>query len=700
MQSMEALLNPKAIAVIGASQQPGRGTSVVANLRDAGFKGEVYAVNPRYTDVLGFPCYPSVNELPEAVDCIVIAIPARAACDVMEQAFARGIHAAIVLAAGFDDGPEGPLGSRLKALAQRGMAICGPNCFGLINVKTGAVAFNGVVPKTLHPGSVALVSQSGSLGNFVFGPLMRDRKLGFSHFVSCGNQAGATIEDYAEYFVGDPDVRVIAAIVEDLKNPRKLERVAAAAHAAGKTLVFVQVGRSSAGQAMIRSHTGALAGNSEIMAAFLRRCGIIQADSYDEFVETIALFALAPLDRAAGHEVVMVSGSGGGAALAADYIDAAGLKLAELHPTTREKIKAALPELGNVTNPIDVTGAVFYDPTIMTRLLDAVASDPGQPIIAVAVNAVPAPHDRMRKIAAAIADTARTSGSTIVTYQVSPLGPVDGEVVASLHAAGVPFLMGITSSIGALKHLPRRQAFAARTITSVDAAASARPAGWDFLSMRQALVDNGVPVVDAALASSENAAVAASRRFGKPVALKAEADGLLHKSDLGCVQLNCTTEAEVTDGYRTILVNAQKAGFRDAGVLIQPMVTGVAEAYAGIIDDPLYGPAIVFGLGGIFVEILKDTTIEMAPLSHDDALAMIHRLKAAPLLLGARGRPRGDVEALAAFLVRLSHFAVANSGTFRALDLNPIMVKAEGEGVVAVDIAVDTGDIPPTEGHR
>ena len=701
MQSMEALLNPKAIAVIGASQQPGRGTSVVTNLRDAGFKGQIFAVNPRYTDVLGFPCYPSVSELPDTVDCIVIAIPARAACDVMEQAFARGIRAAIVLAAGFDDGgPDGPLGARLKALAQQGMCICGPNCFGLINVKTGAVAFNGVVPKTLHRGPIALVSQSGSLGNFVFGPLMRDRKLGFSCFVSCGNQAGATIEDYAEYFAGDPDVKVIAAIVEDLKNPRKLERVAAAARAAGKTLVFVQIGRSTAGQAMIRSHTGALAGNSEIMAAFLRRHGIIQADSYDEFVETIALFATAPLDRAAGNDVVMVSGSGGGAALAADHLNMAGLKLAELHASTRQKIKDALPELGDVTNPIDVTGAVFYDPTIMTRLLDAVVSDPGRPIIATAVNAVPAPHDRMRKIAAAIADTARSSERTIIAYQVSPLGPVDGELVANLQAAGVPFLMGIASSIGALKHLARRQAFAARTVAPVDMAACARPAGWDFLGMQKALVESGISVVDATLASSEEAAVAAFRRLGRPVALKAEADGLLHKSDLGCVRLNCATEAEVVDGYRAVIANAHRAGFRDAGVLIQPMIAGVVEAYAGIIDDPLYGPAVVLGLGGIFVEILKDTTVEMAPLSHDDALAMIHRLKAAPILLGARGRMRGDVEALAAFLVRLSHFAVANSGTFRALDLNPIIVKAEGEGVVAVDIAVETSDIPPIRGHR
>jgi acyl-CoA synthetase (NDP forming) len=700
MQSMRALLDPKAIAVVGASQQPGRGTSVIANLRDAGFKGGIFAVNPRYADVLGYPCAPSVNELPDAVDCIVIAIPARAACDVMEQAFARGIRAAVVLSSGFEDDA---LAARLKALAHQGMSICGPNCFGLINVKTGAVAFNGVVPKTLHPGSVALVSQSGSLGNFAFGPLMRDRGLGFSHFVSCGNQIGTTVEDYVEYFAADPEVKVIAAIVEDLKNPRKLARVAAAAHARQKSLVFVQIGRSAAGQVMIRSHTGALAGNSEIIAAFLRRCGIVQAGSYDEFVETIALFAHAPLERATGNDVVMVSGSGGGAALAADHLDAAGLNLAELHASTRSRIAAALPEFGNVTNPIDATGAVFYDPTIMTRLLGAVAADPGGPIIATAVNAAPAPHDRMRKIADAIAGTARSSGRTIVAYQVSPLGPVDGELVARLHAAGVPFLMGIASSMGALRHLPRRQAFAARARTAAhdDAAGPATcSTGHDFVSMRHALVESGVAVVDAVLASSADAAIAAFRRVGRPVALKAEAEGLLHKSDLGCVRLGCATDVEVGDAYRAVVANAQKAGFRGADVLVQPMVVGIAEAYAGIVDDPLYGPAVVFGLGGIFVEILKDTTIEMAPLSNDDALAMIHRLKAAPVLLGARGKARSDIEALAALLVRLSHFAVANAGTIRALDLNPIIVKAEGEGVAAVDIAVDVGSIPATEGPR
>jgi len=533
--------------------------------------------------------------------------------------------------------------------------------------------------------------------------LMRDRKLGFSYFVSCGNQIGATIEDYAEYFVADPDVKVVAAIVEDLKNPHKLVSVAAAAHAQGKSLVFVQIGRSAAGQAMIRSHTGALAGNAEVMAAFLRRCGIVQAGSYDEFVETVALFAHTPPDRPASNEVVLVSGSGGGAALAADHLAATGLKLAELNPTTRQRIKSAVPELGDVTNPIDVTGSVFYDPTIMTRLLDAIVADPGRPMIAAAVNAAPAPHDRMRRIADAIAETARSSDRTIVAYQVSPLGPLDGELVANLNAAGVPFLIGVASTMNALAHLSCRQELAARAPVKASGEAIDHGVGSycgsDFLSLRRALVDSGVAVVETMLASSEAAAVAALRAFARAVALKAEAPGLLHKSELGCVRLGCATETEVAAAYQAIVANARRAGFGSADVLVQPMTSGVAEAYAGIIDDPLYGPAIVFGLGGIFVELIDDTVVEMAPLSEGDALRMIHRLKAAPVLLGARGRSRCDIEALATLLVRLSHFAVANSGKFRALDLNPIIVGAGGQRAVAVDIAVEQ-DCSKAEGHR
>jgi acetate---CoA ligase (ADP-forming) len=697
MESMRSLLDPRAVAVVGASQRRGRGTNVIANLRDCGFAGEIFAVNPRYQDVLGYRCFPTVGDLPDSVDCLLVAVAADATCDVLEEAHARGIRAAIVLAAGFGEGGHGKArAARLRSLADKGMRICGPNCFGLISVKPGLAAYSGPLSRPLRPGPVAIVSQSGGLGANAFAPLMVDRELGFSHFVSCGNQIGTTIEDYVEYFVDDPEITVIAAVIEELKNPRKLLRVARTARAQRKSLVFFHAGRSAVGQVMVQSHTGALAGNAEILAAFLRRSGIVQVDRYDEFVETIELFAIAPRDETIGKEFVVLSGSGGGAAVAADALADAGAALASLHPQVRERIAAALPEFGSITNPIDGTGAIYDDPTLLPKIIDAILADPARPTLAASVAVRPAGSETMRRFARTFADAARTSGRTVVAYQYSPLGgPLDPEIVRTLHGAQVPLLLGISNAMGALKHLPLRREYWTRAVTEDAAdrvdngsgpATGDDPGRWDFLDIRDALIASGVPVAETSLAHSEDDAVIVQRRLGGAVAVKAEAPGLLHKSDLGCVCLGCASEYDVREAYREVVQNARNAGF-EAAVLIQPMIEGIAEAYAGIIDDPLFGPAVCFGLGGVFIEIMKDTIIEMAPLSHDDALGMIRRIKAAAILEGARGRERADVEALADLLVGLGRFAIANSGRFRALDLNPIIVGSSG--AIAVDIAIE-----------
>jgi acyl-CoA synthetase (NDP forming) len=700
MKAIGALLDPKAIAVVGASPRPGPGSRVIANLRDAGFKGGIYPVNPRYPDVLGYKCFAGVGELPKEVDCLVVAVAAETACSVLEAAQAHGIPAAVVLSAGFGEGGRlDERAQRVRAVAEEGMAICGPNCFGIINVRSGAVSFSGVAPKAMAPGNVALISQSGSLGNFAFGPLVRDRKLGFSHFISCGNQIGTTVEDYIDVLVDDPGVSVIACIIEALKKPDKLMRAARRAHAQRKSLVFFQVGTSATGQVMIGSHTGALAGNTEVLRAFLRRCGIVQADSYDQFVEAVALLATAPFDATLGDEVILVSGSGGSAAVAADCLDAAGMRLATLDAATSERLRAIVPEFASPTNPIDATGVVYDDPALLPALFEAILAQPGRPIIAATVNV--APVDRLRRIAGAIADAARTSGRTIVSYQSSPLGPLDDEIVHTLHAAKVPLLLGIQNAMGALKQLKQRHDFAVRAANASHVVEPIvrknDPMPQDFVSAREALTAAGIPLVPAALAASAQDAVAIARKLGGPVALKAEAPGLLHKSDLGCVKLDCATEGEVVAGYQSVIANATAAGFTPEGVLVQPMVSGMAECFAGIIDDPLYGPAIVFGLGGIFVEVMREAITEMAPLTTEDALRMIHGIKGAQILTGARGRPPGDVAALAECMVNLGRFAVANAGRFRALDLNPIIVKPEGEGVVAVDIAIEP--VADSRGH-
>jgi acetyltransferase len=698
MNSMPKLLNPTSIAVVGASQNRGRGTRVLINLRDLGFAGDVFAVHPKYSEVHGYPCFPTVAALPHPVDCVVAAVSADTACDVLNQCYEKGIRAAVVLAAGFGEGGHGAARAvRLQALAQRGMTICGPNCFGALNVKTGGAAYSGKLPSPLRPGSVALVSQSGGLGANVFTPLMVDRQLGFSHVISCGNQVGATIEDYVEHLVQDPDVTVVAAIVESLHQPQKLLKIAQSAHAQNKSLLFFHAGRSAAGKIMTQSHTGALTSDAEILAAHLRRCGIVPAETYDEFVEAVVLFAVARRDQPSGRDVIIVSGSGGGAAVAADSLDGTGMMLPDLAPATQSRIASALPEFGSVTNPIDGTGAMSDDPKLLPKLYEALLGDDSRAILATTVAAWPAGNKNGLRFAGTLANAARSSGRTVVAYQPSPLGgPLDKDIVETLHAANVPLLLGVTNSMKVLKYLPQRTEYRLRAAHArlFDAATmtapATMPADHSFLAMRRKLAASGVAVVKARLVSSEEETIAAFREFGCPVAVKAEIDGLLHKSDIGCVKLNCNSDEAVIEAYRAVLINAKASGYGDVRqVLIQPMMRGIAEAYAGVINDPTFGPALTFGLGGIFVEIFKDTTTELAPLNEADAMDMIHRIKGAPLLTGARGRAPGDIEALAAFLARLGEFAIANYGQFHTLDLNPIVIGAAGEGVVAVDIAVE-----------
>lgn len=690
--ALSVLLNPRSIAVVGASPTRDRARILLQNLRTAGYAGEVYAINPRYEDVLGYKCYASIADLPKAADCLVALVGAEAACTALEQAFASGTRAGVVPSAGFGEGGHGAdRAARLQRLAAGGMSVCGPNCFGLLSVNSGAAMYSGGVSFPLRPGPVALVSQSGGLGHNAFSPLMNHRFLGFGYVVSCGNASVTAVEDYVSHFVDDPEIEVIACIIESLTKPQVLLDAAQRARARRKSIVMFQPGRSTAGREMVRSHTGALVRDNAVLAAFLRQCGIVQVESYDTFVETIELFAMVPRDDALGQDVIVVSGSGGGAAVAADALESAGVALAPLAASVVERIGATLPEFGSVNNPLDGTGSIYDDPAMLPALMNAILDNPGNSVIACAVSAS-ANSPQMRRFAGIFADVARTSGRTVVAYQPSPLGAaLNPDIVGTLNAGGVPLLLGISEAMAALERLLVRQRLWTRaqpaSAAGAERAAGALPA--DFIGLRAALVGAGVPIVATHFAASERDAVAAAREVGFPVAVKAEAPGLLHKSDIGCVRLGCASDEAVAEAYRSVVAKAGAAGFAGAGVLVQPMRSGVAEAFAGVVCDPLFGPAVVFGLGGIFVETLKDTVTEMAPLSHADALDMLARIKGASILKGARGRPCADLDALAALLVGLGDFALCHTGRFAAIDLNPIIVGAEGEGAFAVDIAVE-----------
>ena len=693
MNSLQPLFRPRTIAVLGASARGGRGTKVVQNLRDTGFEGDVFPVNPGYDDVLGYKCFPSIAALPSTPDCVVAAIGAEKSCDALEEAYARGTRAAVVLAAGFGEGGHGDdRGRRLRALSAGGMAISGPNCHGVLNVRDKVAAYGGEVPVPPKSGSVALVSQSGGLTRNAFIPLMTKRGVGFNYVVSCGNQLGVSVEDYIEYFLADDQVTTVAAHIESLRNPAKLRALALDAHRRAKTIIMFQTGRSAAGQQLVQSHTGAIVSDAKVFSAFLRRCGIVQVDYYEEFVECIELFAHAPARDQLGAGVAVISGSGGGATVAADVLADVGTPLAVFNTSTHEKIKAALPDFGTVSNPIDATGSVYSDTAMLPKLIDAVLTDPDRPIAAAAL---PIPRAQIVRFADAIAQAARATGRTVVAYQASPLGEtLYPEVVETLHGASVPIILGVSNAMRCLKYLTRRQDLRERALTYADAAPAPRiepqpriNGSSSFLELRAAMAALEVPIVPSSFADSEDAAVAIAREFNAPVAIKAESPGLTHKSDAGGVKLNCATADEVRAAFRAVNDGIRAHGFTPQGVVVQPMIEGIAEAYAGVVNDKVYGPVVSFGLGGIFIETLDDVTMEAAPLTPAEAERMIEGIKGFRVLDGARGRPRADIGALAQLLVRLSQFATAYAGQFRALDLNPIIVKSDG--AVAVDIALE-----------
>jgi acyl-CoA synthetase (NDP forming) len=697
--SMTALLRPRGVAVVGASQGPARGNSIIKNLRQTGYAGTVFAVNPRYQEVQGAPCVASVRDLPSDVDCIVSAVNADASCQVLTDAMDHGVRAAVVLAAGFGEGGKGiERGHRLQELAQAGMAICGPNCYGVLNLLDGVATYSGAIPTPALAGKVALVSQSGGLASNILQPMMGDRRLGFSYIISCGNQIGVGIEDYLEYIVEESRTQVVAVIVESLRNPQKLMSVSASAHRKGVSLLFLQTGRSKAGGMMIRSHTGALVENSEVMAAFLRRCGIVQVEEYDEFIETIELMAHAPAGCRVGKSVVVIAGSGGNATVAADTLEKIGLPLAEIDEPSERRLTAVMPAFGNVNNPIDGTGAIYDDETMLPRLMDAVLSIPGDPVIAINVSAKRGQGQRTRRFAETIAHISRKSERCIVGYQYSHLGgDFDTALVDALHEGAVPLLLGTQNAMRALRYLYLRNQLRAnfagsllarRPAPSALSGPSTIPQG--FLAQREMLLSAKIPIVDARLATTQQEAIGAWRALGGNVALKVEAPGLLHKTEIGGVFLDCNNEVTTADAFAMAMSNASRAGYAQCSTLLQPMTRGVCECFVGILQDDLFGPVVTMGIGGIYVEIFSDVVTETAPLSRTKALDMIARMKGSMLLRGARGKPPADIEALADLLVDLGEFATQNIGRFKALDLNPVIVMAKGEGVRVVDIAFET----------
>lgn len=473
-RDLSPLMAPKSVAIIGASQRSSsalnrepRGNRVIRNLKSFGYLGRIVTVNPKYSEVMDCPCYPDIAAIPEPVDCVILAVPNRHVPGLLESAVDCGVRAAVVFSAGFAEiGVEGKeRQARLEALSvERGLLICGPNCYGVLNVHGKAPLFASTIPQGFLAGPVALVSQSGGLSTTIANALMLNRRVGFSHIVSCGNQAGTTVEEYFNYFVDDPNTRVIAAFVEGFKQPEKLLAVARKAAARNKPLIVLKGGRSQVSQRAAASHTGSLAGEAEMMDAAFRQGGIVSVRSINELIDTVSLFSCERFIKKykGGRGIGVVSGSGGECTLVSDAAVNVGLEVPELTAGTKLQLQAAVADFGNMNNPLDGTGAMYDDEKLFPRLLQALIDDANIDIVAVNLEANdPRPRELKsgNRFSAAVETVAASSNKPIACFSSVVGGPIDPEILLPLREAGVPLMEGAECATAAMRNLAEYDEF-------------------------------------------------------------------------------------------------------------------------------------------------------------------------------------------------------------------------------------------------
>jgi acetyltransferase len=684
-----------------------RATRVITNLQRFSYAGRIFPINPKYPEILGLPCYPDLTATPETPDTVVVAIPAAEVPGVLTAAAERGVRGAIVLSSGFAE--AGPVGRdrqiALERLAtERGLLICGPNCYGVLNVALGAAAFSADFAEPPRPGHVAIVSQSGGFSHAIAEHLMRQRAVGLSYVVSCGNQAGLTVEDYIEFLVMDEATAVIGVFVEGFRQPDKLRQVARLASERGKPIVALKVGRSENAREAMLAHTGSLAGMSEIIDAVLRQSGIVQVSSLNEMIDTLTLLGAAKDYGRRGWRVAILSGLGGECGHVADVAARVGVDLPPLSAASVAALTRFMPDFANPRNPLDGTGAMYEDPTLFPRMVDALLQDEAIDVVAVNLRAnVPPPGGwaPSREFSKTLCQA--VSGGTdrlVLCFSSLAGGDLDQEVVRPLAEAGIPFLEGTETAMMALHHARERRRFrdgAGRTslpppVVSPkhDSAPDARRVLGNADAMRL-LREFGIPVAETLPAADAEAAVVSAERLGYPVVLKVDTPDIVHKTDVGGVRLGCGDAGAVRQAFHRMLedVRGRAPAARIDGVLVQPMMAGGTEMILGITRDPVFGPAVMCGFGGIFVEVMRDVSVRVPPLDTAEALAMVADLRGSALLRGARGQRPADVAALAKALVGLAKLAQAHGERLRALDINPLLVLEEGRGVMAVDWLVE-----------
>ncbi len=693
MIDLPALLAPKSIALVGASEASSWSVALVTNFASLGFQGRLHLVNPRHSQQFGLPCHGSVSAIPDQVDFAYVMTGTEAAADVVEDCGRKGVRSLVLLTAGFKEvGVEGA--ERERAVVERcrelGITLLGPNCLGFVNYRERIPAYGLMLPGPLLAGGIAIASQSGGMV-LPFHRLAMSRGIGLAVAVSIGNEAMCTASDFLAHFVARDDVRVVGALLEGIRDPAGFLRAAELAREAGKPLVILKVGRSEAAHRATIAHTASLAGADAVMDAVFAQHSIVRVDSPEDLIETCAL--LATSGWPSGGRTAVVSTSGGAASLIPDLALGTRIEIPDFAASTKARLGAILPSFGHAQNPLDTTGVIVNQPKLLAACVEAVAAENGFDALLINSDAPRDPGSNPAGIEERVASLAEvvhrgplfTAIAATVGTELSPFG------LETLARHRLHFANGLALGIKALDH----------AIFYGQARARRRPApSWrqrpapNFLNhhtgvlaeplARRLLAEYGVVGPAEQLTHSVDEAAAAAEAIGFPVVVKVESADIPHKTEVGGVKLGVSSPDEVREAFA--LVSGCAQGARVDGVLIARQVFPVAELIVGVKQDDHFGPVVLVGLGGIFAEAIDDVSIRLPPIDDETAQGMLSELRVVEVLRGARGRPAADLAAVSRVLIALGDLALDLGRRLAELDVNPLF--AMPDGALAGDVLV------------
>ncbi|MBR0833468.1 acetate--CoA ligase family protein [Bradyrhizobium manausense] len=688
--SLDPLFKPRSVALIGASDDVARiGGRPLRYLREGGFKGAVYPINPKRDTVQGARSYQSVASLPETPDVAILAVPAQGTVQALRDCADRKVKAAVVFSAGFAEaGEQGRLvQDQIAGIAREsGMRVLGPNCLGLFNAEIGYYGtFSAILDAAfVEPGSIAVVSQSGAYGSHI-AHLARQRGLGIGQWITTGNECDIDVAEALRWVIDQPDVKVVMAYAEGIRDRDTFIEALEVARAREKAVVFLKVGRSDVGAQAVSSHTAALAGSDAVFDAVLRQYGAYRARTTAEHLDVA--YACARGLYPVGNRFGIFTLSGGFGIQMADDASACGLDVAPMPDAAQEELKAMLP-YASPRNPVDATAQALTDLPLMTSYIAAMLEKGGYDLFAGIFGSGPASPTFSASLRKALREaTAGHQGRILALSMSAP-----PEIVRSYEADGFLIFEDGSALANALAALVWfRRSFDVAKQARKEALSTTRIAPPDgVLSEHEAkalLRAAGIVFPEEVLVRSGEDVGAAAAAIGFPVVVKVCSPDIPHKTEIGGVIVGSRSEAEARDAARTILSRAheKRPDARTDGVIVSRMITGGVETIVGVVQDATFGPVVMFGLGGIFVEVLKDVTFRAAPFDAAEAERMIREIRGFAVLEGVRGAPPADIDALAAMLSRLSQFAADNADVIESIDLNPVLVMPRGEGVLPLD---------------